>query len=77
MKFLKTKQKDPVQSGSDLASRIKAARLEAENFIDLKVAELKASPDGATLPIGVLRQQVTRHSKCPCAVVLKHLEPKT
>jgi hypothetical protein len=59
-----------------LADRIKAARAEAEAFIDQKVAELKAG-DGALLPIGVLRQQVTRHSRCACAVVLKLLEPKT
>jgi hypothetical protein len=79
MKLLKTKQpvKDPVQSGSDLASRIKSARDEAEAFIDAKTQELKNSPDGALLPYGVLRQQITRHSKCACAAALNLLEPKT
>jgi hypothetical protein len=79
IKFRKraTSQKDPVQSGSDLASRIKSARAEAEAFIDAKTQELKNSPDGALLPIGILRQQITRHSGCACAVVLDLLEPKT
>jgi hypothetical protein len=78
MKFLKTKspKEAPVVAPS-LADRIKSARAEAEAFIDLKVAELKNSPDGAILPLGVLRQQVTRHSRCACAVVLNLLEPKT
>jgi hypothetical protein len=79
MKLLKkaTPQKDPVQSGSDLAQRIKSARDEAEAFIDAKTQELKNSPDGALLPIGVLRQQITRHSRCACAVALNLLEPKS
>jgi hypothetical protein len=79
MRLLKTKQpqKDPAQSGSDLAERIKSARAEAEAFIDAKTQELKNSPDGQILPVGVLRQMITRHSGCACAVALNLLEPKT
>jgi hypothetical protein len=73
----KMAEEAPPIAALSLADRIKAARDEAEAFIDLKVAELKASPEGATLPVGVLRQQVTRHSKCACAVVLRHLESKS
>jgi len=76
MKF-KTKQ-TPVEAPEvSLAERLKQARAEADAFIDAKTAELKASPDGKLLPIGVLRQMITRGERCACAVALSIiLEPK-
>jgi hypothetical protein len=57
-----------------LAEKLKQARAEADAFIDQKTAELKSTPDGALLPIGVLRQMITKHSRCACAVALSILE---
>jgi hypothetical protein len=77
MKLLKAKQ--PKQEASPvvalpLAESLKQAQAEASAFIDAKTAELKATPDGALLPIGVLRQMITKHSRCACAVALSILE---
>jgi hypothetical protein len=57
-----------------LADRIKETCALAEQYIDQKTAELKATPDGALLPIGVLRQMITRGDRCACAVALSILE---
>jgi hypothetical protein len=73
---LKTKQKPVEAPEVSLAERLKQARAEAAAFIDAKTAELKASPDGKLLPIGVLRQMITRGDRCACAVALNILEPK-
>jgi hypothetical protein len=72
MKLLRKQPKEAPAVAPSLADRIKSARAEAEAFIDAKTQELKNSPDGALLPYGVLRQQITRHSRCACAVALKH-----
>jgi hypothetical protein len=74
---LKTKsQPQPeVSAEASLADRIKQAMAEADAFIDLKTAELKASPEGALIPIGVLRQMITKHSRCSCKAALALLEP--
>ena len=69
----KLKAKQPTEApvvAPSLASRIRAARDEANALIDAKTAELKADPDGALLPIGVLRQMITRGDRCSCAVSL-------
>ena len=79
MKLLNKAKQQPKEApvvGPSLADRIRAARDEANAFIDTKTAELKASPDGKLLPIGVLRQMVTRGDRCACAVALNILEPK-
>jgi hypothetical protein len=76
--LLKAKQQPKVEveanPATSLADRIKQARAEADAFIDAKTAELKATPDGALLPIGVLRQMITRGDRCACAVALSILE---
>jgi hypothetical protein len=70
VKLLK-KQAKPVEAPTvSLAEKLKQARAEAEAFIDLKTAELKATPDAALLPIGVLRQMITRHDRCSCSAAL-------
>jgi hypothetical protein len=63
-----------VSAETFLQDRIKKARAEAEAFIDLKTAELKATQGGATMPIGVCRQMITRHDSCQCRVALALLE---
>jgi len=65
---------DPTPS---LAERIKAARAEAEAFIESKVRELKASPDACQLPIDWIRlnlRATTRGGGCHCRVALALLE---
>jgi hypothetical protein len=77
MKLLRTKPpKEAPVAAPSLADRIKAARAEATAFIDAETQKIKNSPDGASLPFGVLRQMITRHSRCACAVALNLLEPK-
>lgn len=73
MKLLK-KQKPAEAATVSLAEKLKQAQAEASAFIDAKTAELKATPDGALLPIGVLRQMITRGERCACAVALSLLE---
>jgi hypothetical protein len=73
--LMKKQPRQPEASAEvSLADRIRAARAEAEAFIDLKTGELKASPEGQLLPVGVLRQTITRHSRCACAVALSILD---
>jgi len=67
---VKVKQKPVEAPEVSLAERLKQARAEADAFIDAKTAELKASPDGKLLPIGVLRQMITRGERCACVVAL-------
>ena len=61
-----------------LAEKIKAARAEALEFIEAKVRELKAAPDGRQLPIEWIRQNLyaVNHVKCDCKLALKLLEEK-
>ncbi len=54
-----------------LADRFRKAIEEANAYIDLKTAELKASPDGALLPMGILRQCLTKNIHCACAAALQ------
>lgn len=63
-----------VSAETSLADRIKQARAEAEAFIDLKTAELKATQGGATMPIGVCRHMITRGDSCQCRAALRLLE---
>ena len=66
------KEKD---GGSALAERLTQARAAAEAFIDARAAEMKK--DFPTLPIGVLRQQLTaRAFGCSCRAALNILKPK-
>lgn len=57
-----------------LAERIEQARQEAEAFIDAKVAELKASADGRTQPIGALKLMITRGDTCACRIALRLIQ---
>jgi hypothetical protein len=59
-----------------LAEQIRAAREAAEAFIDGKVDEIKNGrpEDGAGLPRNMLRQMITRHDRCSCAVAVSLLE---
>ena len=78
MKLLKSKQQPaeaPVK-GPSLAERIKQARLDADEYIDQQVAKLKATKDAECLPIGMLRQMLTKNSSCACRAALRLLEEK-
>jgi hypothetical protein len=68
--MLKAKTKAPEPS---LLERLHAFRAELNEFIDAKAAELKASRDGATLPIGICRAQLDRNDGCLCRVVARIL----
>ena len=79
MRLLKTKQpKEEVSAETSLAERLKQASAEAEAFIESKVAELKASPEGQLLPIDWLRNDLRNRTggSCNCRCVLKILEQK-
>jgi len=52
-----------------LEDRILALKAECERLIDELAAARKASKDGATLPIGVLRAMITKGDSCACRVV--------
>ena len=56
------------------AERIEQMRAECEAYIDCKAAELKATPDGAKLPILVLRMTLTGQDSCSCRVAKRLLE---
>ena len=64
----------PVQES--LADRIAALNADCDRHIDELVAAKKASKDGATLPIGVLRALVTKGDTCVCRVVERLLSEK-
>jgi hypothetical protein len=57
----------------DLAGEILRLKGEVDAFIDGKVAELKASADGQSLPTEMLRQSLTRGDSCSCRVAMKIL----
>src|SRR5262245_49322510 len=65
---LKSKQqaKEAPVVGPSLAERLNQARAEAEAFIEAKVAELKASPEGQPLPIDWLRQDLRKRHGGSC-----------
>lgn len=79
MKLLKTKtqaQAKPEETPVSLAERIEQIRAETEAFIESKVAELKASPEGRLLPIDWLRADLRRRTggDCNCKCVSAILE---
>jgi len=74
-------QPKPVEVPTSLAERLTQARAEAEAFIEAKVQELKAAPDGASLPLDWLRYNLRADhggagAGCNCRVALSLLEDK-
>ena len=67
MKLLKTKA---------LLERIAELQAEVDALIDARTATLKASNDCKQLPIGILRQEITRHDHRQCRIAKRLLEPK-
>jgi hypothetical protein len=77
MKLLKKQPQKEASSDASLADRIKQARNEAAEFVERKVQELKNSPEGQSLPIEWLRQNLratTRAGGCSCKAALVLLE---
>jgi hypothetical protein len=64
----KKKQPEPT-----LLERIHAFRVELDNFIAEKAAELKRTRDGADLPIWDLRHMLTKGDTCLCRCVARML----
>jgi hypothetical protein len=69
--MLATKRKPAL--APDLAGEILRLRALIESYIDGKVAALKASRDGASIPAEQLRAMLTRNVQCGCAVALELL----
>ena len=57
----------------DLAGAILKLRGQVEAFIESKVLELKASADGRSQSIDVLRQMLTKGDGCACRVAMNIL----
>lgn len=70
MAFLKRKSEPAPAPAPDLAGEILRLRAQVEAFIDAKVAELKRSESGRSLPVDVLRQTLTHGSGCLCTVAM-------
>jgi len=61
------------EAAPDLGGEILRVRALIESYIDGKVAALKASRDGASIPAEQLRAMLTRNVMCGCAVALNLL----
>jgi len=57
----------------DLADDIRRVQAEIEAYIDDRVAEFKASSDGKNLPIGWIRNELTKFG-CPCEAALRLID---
>jgi len=64
----------PTSVVNDLATKIEVTRSECDAYIERLVAEKKATREG--LPLGVLRQILTKGYTCACRVVHCLLEGK-
>lgn len=63
--------------GRSLADQIRAAQAAAAEFVERKVQEIKDSPEGESLPIEWLRQNLratTRAGGCSCKAALVLLD---
>ena len=69
MGFARKKERTP----QDLAADIRQVRAEIDAFIEDRVAELKASSAGKSLPIGWLRHELTKF-ECPCEAALRLID---
>jgi hypothetical protein len=72
---LSKKQPQGASSEASLADRIKKTCAEAEAFIEAKVQEEKAKPEGQSIPLPWLRQNIyamhrARGCHCRCALSL-------
>jgi hypothetical protein len=81
VKLLKVKQpqKVPDLTSGTLADQLRAARQAAEAFIEAEAQRIKASPDGQSLPLAWLTQNVYAVHKargCACRCALSLLESK-
>jgi hypothetical protein len=59
---------------ADLQSLILLTHQFIDEDLDRRLNALKASRDGAGLPIEVLRREITRNSVCMCRCALQHCE---
>jgi hypothetical protein len=71
MTLAKKKPNDDIHP--DLAGAILKLRGQIEAFIEGKVAELKASPDGQGLPVQALLHSLTRGDSCRCRAAMNIL----
>ena len=79
MRLIKKSQPQPEASPEvSLAERIEQIRAEALAFVEMKVQELKASPEGKPLPIDWLRNDLRSRTggSCNCRCALKIMEQK-
>ena len=65
--------KRKAEPAPDLGGEILRLRGLIENYIDGKVAALRASRDGSSIPAEQLRAMLTRNVMCGCAVALNLL----
>ncbi len=68
-----TAKKQPERTSADLAADIARIQYEISHFIEGRIAELKASHDGAGLPPESLRRMLVR-GECPCRATTRLIE---
>jgi hypothetical protein len=78
---LKSKPQPKPEASAEvsLADRIRATCAEAEAYVEQRVRELKARPEGQSLPLDWLRQNayaVAKARGCHCRCALSLLEDK-
>ncbi|MFY9837671.1 MAG: hypothetical protein WAK55_14635 [Xanthobacteraceae bacterium] len=66
------RKREPERTSADLLSDLNRLHAEVEAFLDKKLAELKATRDGAGLPIQMLRRMlIGADPLCPCQLAQK------
>jgi hypothetical protein len=58
----------------DLGAEIERLRGDLLAFLDDKVAALKATRDGAGLPVEMLKRQIVGESNCLCQIVQRLID---
>jgi hypothetical protein len=70
MVALAKRQPKPERMPADLAADIQRIQQEISEFVDGRIAALRAGTDGASLPSESLRMMLVR-GECPCRCALR------
>jgi hypothetical protein len=62
----------PKKPEDDLAAKLRAAREAADAYLDARAAEIAKQSPG--VPVGIIRQTISRGGNCPCSYALNLLD---